>query len=145
MERNAQNPEDLRVPNCYKKIAEMRGGFSLEEEMSMIVSALSYVGNPGGSATGEDLLETPTNLQGGLDCEKLYCCSYDISARELKRSRSGKFELQTHEDGDVAVFSSTNNSAEVISCHSSPFPRMKHDEGSTDPNENKRMTLDSGN
>lgn len=145
METNGQNSDDLCIPNRYKRIAGMRRGFSSEEEMSMIVSALSYVGRGQGSATGDDLSEAPTDLQGPADRENIYCCSgasHDINpSGALKRSRSGEAEVQ---DINVTAFSSTDNSAQAISCHSSTFPKTKLDEGCGLPSEISRMTPDSG-
>lgn len=107
MDSNGQNSDDQCITNVHERIAGMRRGFSSEEEMSMIVSALSYVGR----GTGER-----TDFQGPGNRENIYCFNHDTdtSGSGFKRSKSGEVEVAAvEEDIKSTAFSPTNNSAEA--------------------------------
>lgn len=140
MDSNGQNSDDQCITNVHERIAGMRRGFSSEEEMSMIVSALSYVGR----GTGDDLLQTRTDFRGPGNRENIYCFSHDTdtSGSGFRRSKTGEVEVQgVEEDINSTAFSPTKNSADsAIGYH---FPKTKIDEGCGVASENSMRIPDS--
>eukprot|EP01018_Ginkgo_biloba_P036372 Gb_12965 [translate_table: standard] len=131
----AESEGPLEWPTGQVRIAGMRSAFSLEEEMSMIVSALSYVGRAdNGDEHSRDLLQAKDLKEG---------CS--VSDQNTMGSSSGHKRLREDEQSEnVVVHVTSSNSAET--SHSSGVSKRKFSEienGGAHSEQYSRRTPDS--